>query len=72
MLLGNCMRQRNSIDRDAIHFVPFTLLPTPFPRHEFERAVHLQPLLQELMFKVTRLFIIQYCGSNYIEFGSGF
>jgi glutathione synthase len=49
------MRQRNSIDRDAIHFVPFTLLPTPFPRQEFVRAVQLQPILQELMFKVSIL-----------------
>lgn len=53
LINGNCMRQRNCIDRDAIHFVPFTLLPTPFPRQEFMRAVHLQPLLQELFYKLS-------------------
>lgn len=53
LVQGNLMRQRNSIDRDAIHFVPFTLLPTPFPRQELVRALNLQPLLQDLMFKLS-------------------
>ena len=30
-------------------FAPFILLPTLFPRREFEKAVRLQPILNELM-----------------------
>jgi glutathione synthase len=60
------MRQRNSIDRDSLHFVPFTLLPTPFPRQEFERAVYLQPLLQDLMFKVNLFSHFSY----YVQFSN--
>lgn len=30
-------------------FAPFILTPTLFPRREFEKAVRLQPILNELM-----------------------
>lgn len=30
-------------------FAPFILLPTLFPRREFDKAVRLQPILNELM-----------------------
>lgn len=32
-----------------MQFAPFILLPTLFPRSEFEKAVRLQPILNELM-----------------------
>lgn len=32
-----------------LQFAPFILLPTLFPRREFEKAVRLQPILNELM-----------------------
>lgn len=47
------MRRKDAYDRDALHFAPFLLLPTPFPRQEFNKAVALQPLLNELMHKVA-------------------
>ena len=50
--LGICMRQKNNFDRDALHFAPFVLLPTPFPRDEYEKSISLQPILNELMHKV--------------------
>ena len=46
------MRQKDKFDRDALHFAPFVLFPTPFPRDEFNKAVELQPILNELMHKV--------------------
>jgi hypothetical protein len=50
---GICMRQKDKFDRDALHFAPFVLFPTPFPRDEFNKAVELQPILNELMHQVT-------------------
>jgi len=53
---GICMRQRGpdgKFDRDALHFAPFLLFPTPFPREEFHKAVELQTVLNELMHKVA-------------------
>ena len=47
------MRRKDAFDRDALHFAPFLLLPSPFPRQEFSRAVELQTLLNELMHRVA-------------------
>ena len=47
------MRRRDAFDRDALHFAPFLLLPSPFPESEFRRAVELQTLLNELMHMVA-------------------
>lgn len=51
--IGICMRRKDAYDRDALHFAPFLLLPSPFPRQEFKRAQELQTLLNELMHKVA-------------------
>eukprot|EP00095_Tigriopus_kingsejongensis_P004650 maker-scaffold29_size597861-snap-gene-4.34 protein:Tk04650 transcript:maker-scaffold29_size597861-snap-gene-4.34-mRNA-1 annotation:"glutathione synthetase-like isoform x1" len=53
LMHGICMRRRDAYDRDALHFAPFLLLPSPFPKSEFEKACHLQPILNELMHKVA-------------------
>ena len=59
---GICMRQRNKFDRDALHFAPFVLLPSPFPRDEYYKAVNLQTILNELMHKAkTRSWGCQPC-----------
>ena len=49
---GICMRQKDKFDRDALHFAPFVLFPTPFPRDEYNKAVELQTIVNELMHKV--------------------
>ena len=49
---GICMRQKNKYDRDALHFAPFVLLPSPFPKDEYYKAIQLQTILNELMHKV--------------------
>ena len=36
------MRRRDAFDRDALHFAPFLLLPSPFPAKEFQKALGLQ------------------------------
>ena len=47
------MRRKDAFDRDALHFAPFLLFPSPFPKSEFDRAVNLQPVLNELMHNVA-------------------
>ena len=39
---GICMRRKDAYDRDALHFAPFLLLPSPFPDTEFQKALKLQ------------------------------
>jgi len=53
LMHGICMRQKSKFDRDALHFAPFVLFPTPFPRDEYSKAIELQPILNELMHKVA-------------------
>ena len=48
------MRQKDKFDRDALHFAPFVLFPTPFPRDEYNKAVALQTIINELMHISTR------------------
>lgn len=40
-------------DPKQIHFAPFLLLPSSFPRKEFEKGKEIQTLLNELMHKVA-------------------
>ena len=47
------MRRKDAFDRDALHFAPFLLLPSPFPAQEFVKALEIQPVLNELMHKVA-------------------
>jgi len=53
LMHGICMRRKDQFDRDALHFAPFMLFPSPFPRDEFEKAVGLQVVINELMHKVA-------------------
>lgn len=47
------MRSKTDFNADILQFAPFVLLPSTFPRKEFERAVAIQPILNELMHKVA-------------------
>ncbi|GBP55936.1 Glutathione synthetase [Eumeta japonica] len=53
LMHGVGMRDKKNFNKDAIQFAPFVLLPSPFPRAEFHKAVELQPVLNELMHKVA-------------------
>jgi len=53
LMHGICMRRKDMFDRDALHFAPFVLFPTPFPRKEYERAISLQPILNILYHKIA-------------------
>ena len=47
------MRRKDAFDTDALHFAPFVLFPSPFPRQEFNKAIEIQTVLNELMHKVS-------------------
>ena len=53
LISGICMRRKDAYDRDSLHFAPFVLFPSPFPKQEFARSLELQPILNELMHKVA-------------------
>jgi len=53
LMHGACMRSKDKFDPDVLQFAPFVLVPSPFPRKEFETAVKLQPILNELMHRVA-------------------
>ncbi|CAG5030689.1 unnamed protein product [Parnassius apollo] len=53
LMHGVGMRDKKHFTKDSIQIAPFVLLPSPFPRTEFEKAIELQPVLNELMHKVA-------------------
>ncbi|XP_038218315.1 glutathione synthetase-like isoform X2 [Zerene cesonia] len=53
LMHGVGMRDKKHFSKDSIQIAPFVLLPSPFPRTEFTKAIELQPVLNELMHKVA-------------------
>lgn len=47
------MRSKQNFSEDTLNFAPFVLLPSPFPRIQFQKSVEMQPLLNELVHKVA-------------------
>lgn len=53
LMHGAAMRSKSNFSPDILQFAPFILLPSPFPRKEFIKAVELQTVLNELMHRVA-------------------
>lgn len=53
LMHGACMRSRDNFNRDALQFAPFLLIPSSFPRKEFNRACELQTILNKLMHRLA-------------------
>ncbi|KAJ8672684.1 hypothetical protein QAD02_003944 [Eretmocerus hayati] len=53
LINGVCMRSRQNFDENISEIAPFCLLPSCFPKSEFQRASEVQVLLNELMHKVA-------------------
>ncbi|KAF2346251.1 Glutathione synthase [Trinorchestia longiramus] len=53
LLHGAGMRYKDSYSTDTLSMAPFFLLPTPFPRRDFEKVCALQPLINKLMHNVA-------------------
>ena len=52
-ILGIIMRSKNTFSLDQVKIAPFLLLPSTFPKQEFEKATEIQTILNELMHKVA-------------------
>lgn len=53
LMHGISMRSKESFNKDQVQILSFTLLPSSFPRKNFEKAKSIQTLLNELMHKVA-------------------
>ncbi|CAH0551180.1 unnamed protein product [Brassicogethes aeneus] len=53
LMHGAAMRSKSSFSEDSVTFAPFVLLPSSFPKKEFEEAVDIQVILNELVHKVA-------------------
>ena len=47
------MRSKTNFNPDVLQFAPFVLVPSTFPKREFDKAVNLQHLVNELMHKIA-------------------
>jgi hypothetical protein len=50
---GVCMRSRQNFSQDSINFAPFVLVPSAFPKKEFEKAIELQTLVNEMIHQIA-------------------
>ena len=53
LLHGVSMRSKESFNKNQVQILPFTLLPSSFPRKNFEKAKNIQVLLNELIHKAA-------------------
>ncbi|XP_006610572.1 glutathione synthetase-like [Apis dorsata] len=53
LMHGISMRSKVSFNKNQVQVLPFTLLPSTFPRKNFEKAKNIQILLNELIHKVA-------------------
>ncbi|OAD52716.1 Glutathione synthetase [Eufriesea mexicana] len=53
LMHGISMRSKVSFNKNQVEVLPFTLLPSSFPRKNFEKVKNIQILLNELMHKVA-------------------
>ncbi|XP_039293079.1 glutathione synthetase-like isoform X2 [Nilaparvata lugens] len=53
LMHGAGMRSKTNFSMDSLQFAPFCLVPSVFPRKEFEKAVAIQETLNELIHKVA-------------------
>ncbi|KAI5730487.1 hypothetical protein M8J76_014260 [Diaphorina citri] len=56
LMHGAGMRSRTNFSEDSLINAPFALLPSSFPRKEFEKAVKIQPVLNELIHRVAHSY----------------
>lgn len=47
------MRSKLNFNPDSINFAPFVLVPSTFPKKEFEKAVELQTIVNELFHQIA-------------------
>lgn len=55
LMHGIGLRSKASYSEDSIHFAPFVLLPSTFPRKPFEKAVEIQVSRSMHVFCVSKI-----------------
>ena len=53
MLLGASMRSKENYSPDQVQITPFLLLPSIYPKKQFQLVTEVQTLLNELMHNVA-------------------
>lgn len=56
LMHGAAMRSKTNFSPDGLIVAPFALLPSTFPRKEFEKAVNIQTVLNELVHRVAHSY----------------
>ncbi|XP_020718391.1 glutathione synthetase isoform X1 [Bombus terrestris] len=54
LMHGMCMRSKQNFNENILQFAPFILMPSPFPRKEFEDACSIQIILNILIHRVAQ------------------
>ncbi|XP_060820349.1 glutathione synthetase-like [Bombus pascuorum] len=54
LMHGMCMRSKQNFNENMLQFAPFILMPSPFPRKEFENACSIQIILNILIHRVAQ------------------
>ncbi|XP_053985217.1 glutathione synthetase-like [Hylaeus volcanicus] len=54
LMHGLCMRSKANFNKNILQFAPFILMPSPFPRKEFDNACHIQTVLNILIHRVAQ------------------
>nr|XP_034175981.1 glutathione synthetase-like [Osmia lignaria] len=54
LMHGMCMRSKQNFNKNILQFAPFILVPSPFPRKEFENACKMQTMLNILIHRVAQ------------------
>lgn len=66
---GGGMRSKTDFSIDSLTVLPFTLFPSVFPRVQFQKAVAIQPALNELTHRVSNDYAFLYsCLEKYCTF----
>ncbi|XP_019696426.1 glutathione synthetase [Harpegnathos saltator] len=53
LMNGLCFRSKSDFNRDLLQFAPYALMPSPFPREEFQNACDIQIILNTLVHRVA-------------------
>nr|XP_012153748.1 PREDICTED: glutathione synthetase-like [Megachile rotundata]XP_012153749.1 PREDICTED: glutathione synthetase-like [Megachile rotundata]XP_012153750.1 PREDICTED: glutathione synthetase-like [Megachile rotundata]XP_012153751.1 PREDICTED: glutathione synthetase-like [Megachile rotundata]XP_012153752.1 PREDICTED: glutathione synthetase-like [Megachile rotundata] len=54
LMHGMCMKSKQNFNKNVLQFAPFILVPSPFPRKEFENACTMQTTLNILIHRVAQ------------------
>ncbi|XP_043261242.1 glutathione synthetase-like [Colletes gigas] len=54
LMHGLCMRSRMNLNKNVLQFAPFILMPSPFPKKEFDNACRIQTILNILIHRVAQ------------------